>query len=137
VDAPTYGDALDIRYGSLSESARAGDTIPVTLAFRALSPLPLVYSAFIHVYDDTPPEDGGVIWTQSDSQLCEQYPTPLWQPGETIIQTFDLAIPAEMPPGSYTLNVGIYESPVGPRISLTGPITNHENYFELGQLEIK
>jgi len=137
VDAPTFGDFLEIRYSSLPESARAGDTIPVTLAFRTLNRLPLVYSAFIHVYDDTPPEEGGILWTQSDSLLCESYQTPGWQPGETIIQTFDLSFPAEMPPGLYTLNVGIYESPVGPRIPLTGPTTNPEQYFEIGQLEVK
>jgi hypothetical protein len=36
------------------------------------------------------------------------YPTSLWAPGETIVDQRDLPIPADLPPGEYGVNVGLY-----------------------------
>lgn len=134
--SPVFQDALRVRYAPLPRSIRASEQIPVVLAFRAEKPLPAVYSAFVHLQGDPTPYEGGRLWAQSDSWLCEPYPTTVWQPDETIVQTFSVPVSAETPPGTYTLAIGIYESPAGERIPLTAPITNPFHYFEIGTIEI-
>jgi hypothetical protein len=49
----------------------------------------------------------------ADGQRCGQrdgpgYPVELWRPGDTLISSFDIDVPADAPPGPYTLRVGMY-----------------------------
>jgi len=45
-------------------------------------------------------------------------PAQTWQPGDVIVQQHILKLPPDLPPGEYTLHVGLYHTPDGPRLPL-------------------
>lgn len=96
----------------------AGATLPLALYWKANQPLPADYTVFVHLVDaqgnklaqrDTPPLDGA-------------RPTTTWQPGELLRDNADLAIPAGVPAGTYTLLVGMYDAQTMAGINDSGPI---------------
>jgi 4-amino-4-deoxy-L-arabinose transferase-like glycosyltransferase len=75
------------------------------------------YTTFVHLRDnanqnaaqkDQPPAQG-------------QYPTSLWDAGEIIVDEVTLSL-AEVPPGEYTLVVGLYDFATGARLPLVDRI---------------
>jgi uncharacterized membrane protein len=61
----------------------------------------------------------GQVYVQNDSVPDHGlYPTSLWQPGEFVSETVTLPVPAERPPGSYTLHLGLYDPDTGQRLPL-------------------
>jgi hypothetical protein len=74
---------------------------------------------FIHLWGP-PKADGSVIYSQDDLVPCgNSYPTDTWRPGELLIETYRLSLPADMPPGAYTLHAGWYiyaNGAAGPRL---------------------
>lgn len=137
IETAVFGDALQIEPSNpLPDRVKVGETIAFNLNFQAIQPVAGNYHLFIHLYGTPSPYEGGPIWTQIDSPICPSYPMVLWQPFETINQQFELLLPADMPPGDYTLVTGLYKSPDGPRLSLTAPATNPWNHFELQRIEV-
>ena len=51
-------------------------------------------------------------------------------------QEFELPIPAGMPPGSYRIVAGIYESPAGARLPLTFPASQPDDRFDFQDIQI-
>ena len=74
------------------------------------------YSVFVHVVG---PEGG--TWTQSDAWPAQgSAPTSSWVAGQVIEDVHAMALPAEAPPGRYTIYVGLYDAESGGRVPLTG-----------------
>jgi len=121
----------------VSSTAQAGDVLTITLGLRALHPLDRDYSVFVHLYGDPTPYEGGVIWAQGDSQACATYPSRLWQTDETIVQHFMLRLPSDLPPGTYAVAVGVYESPAGPRLPITWPAPRANDFLELQKVAVQ
>jgi hypothetical protein len=89
----------------------ADDQQSVTLNWRADATFETDYTVFIQAWDvagqhiagfDGPPVQGN-------------YPTSLWSPGEIIVDIHFLD-PAQLPAGSYTLRVGLYNRASGERL---------------------
>ena len=120
----------------LPQKVQPGDTLHISLDFRAEQPTAEVYSLFIHLYGTPSPYEGGVIWAQTDSPLCLSYPMTAWRPFETINQQFTLSLPTNLPPGDYTLVTGLYNPANGLRLPLTAPAPNEWNHFELAPLAV-
>ncbi|MFQ5420861.1 MAG: hypothetical protein ACE5EY_10935, partial [Anaerolineae bacterium] len=131
-----FDDSVQLGFLGVPTTVSPGDELTIWLAFRAVHPIPKVISAFVHLYGYPLPTEGGHLWTQSDSQICEPYPSTIWQPEETILQEFRLKIPADIPAGQYEIHVGTYESPAGARLPLTGPITNLQNSYPIAKIEV-
>ncbi|MCZ7668390.1 MAG: hypothetical protein M5U34_14960 [Chloroflexi bacterium] len=69
----------------------------VTLAWQALAPLSLDYTAFVHLLGaDGPP------LAQTD-RPPGGHPTSDWRPGEIVVDTFVVDLPSDLPPGRYAL----------------------------------
>jgi hypothetical protein len=133
----TFGDALELRpLSALPASVHPGDVLAIDLGLRALRQLDRDYSAFVHLYGNPTPYEGGQMWSQGDSQLHPSYPPPCWRTDETFVQRFYLPIPADLPSGRYTVAVGLYESPSGPRLPVTAPEPQPWDYVPLGQVEV-
>ena len=45
-------------------------------------------------------------------------PPQMWQSGDVIVQRHTLKLRGDLPPGDYTLHVGLYLTPDGPRLPL-------------------
>jgi hypothetical protein len=81
----------------------------MTLYWQALSKPLADYTVFIQVIGPTNPASGSPVWAQTDNQPGQRsYPTSRWSPGETILDSHLLTIPAQLPSGTYELIAGLY-----------------------------
>lgn len=95
----------------MNGTVAAGETLDVSLTYRATSATPTNYIAFVHLLGPTKP-DGSPLWAQSDAEPCDGgLPTGRWQPGDLIRDTITLTIPDGAPPGEYRLVTGFYSWP--------------------------
>jgi len=81
-----------------------GETLTVRLAWQAVEEMEDSYRVFVHFVGD----DGRVV-AQSDGEPVDwTRPTTGWAVGEVVVETREIALPATLPPGAYTLRVGLY-----------------------------
>jgi len=92
------GDATLVGYRM--EGAR---TLHVVLYWRAAKKVEKDFTVFVHVTD---PSDR-VIAQQDRAPVFGAYPTTAWQPGELIVDAYDLRVDAA--PGAYSLVLGMYD----------------------------
>jgi hypothetical protein len=85
--------------------AREGDTLKLTLHWRALAAPERHYMFFVHVADPAT----GVPATQADAMPRGfTYPTGMWAAGEVVSDEVELSL-AGVPPGQYDLAIGWYD----------------------------
>lgn len=99
-------------------SVRAGATLPLALYWQAARTLPADYTVFVHLVD----AQGAKLAQRDLPPLEGRVPTSQWTPGELVRDDQDLAVPAETPPGTYRLVVGMYDSQTFASINEAGPI---------------
>ncbi len=111
----TLGDAVDLMgYEVSSPTARPGETVTLTLYWRARQPLPADYTVFVHLGDAAP------LVAQADGPpLAGRAPTSSWRPGQTVRDERRLVIRPDAAPGDYPLRVGLYLSSTGARLPVT------------------
>jgi hypothetical protein len=111
--AVTMQHPLDITFGSdihllgytlQPERPRAGDTLRITLFWQTDARLQERYVEFTHLIDNNLRKIG-----QRDDEPGHGYrPTVNWAPGQIIVDTLDMPILPDAPPGKYRLIVGLY-----------------------------
>ena len=52
-------------------------------------------------------------------------PAEMWQPGDVIVRRHLLKLPGDLASGDYTLHVGLYITPNGPRLPLRASGDEH------------
>jgi hypothetical protein len=87
-----------------------GGTIRLTTWWRASSPGEVALSAYAHVMS------GERLVSIGGDGLG--VPPQMWQPGDVIVQQHTLKLLSDLAPGDYTLHVGLYLTPDGPRLPL-------------------
>lgn len=97
-------------------SARPGETLGLSLAWRAEGWIARNYTVFTHLVgaDDVPV-------AQHDAIPRDGYATLFWAPGEVVVDYHPLTLPADLPPGTYRILVGLYTRPDGARLPVTAP----------------
>jgi 4-amino-4-deoxy-L-arabinose transferase-like glycosyltransferase len=92
-----------------------GDTLPLTLYWQAQNTPAEAYRAVVRLMDAS----GTAVAENTSPPGGVAYPTTQWRPAETLRNWHDLAIPATLPMGSYTLTVGVSSStPQNPPLTL-------------------
>jgi hypothetical protein len=91
--------------------ARPGDTLPVVLYWRALEPLEMDYSLFLHL--DAP---DGTTYASADEVNPEDIPTSHWPPALYVRNPLSMSLPADLPAVRYTLSAGLYDPESGERL---------------------
>lgn len=92
----------------------------LNLYWQPLQPLPYDYAIFLHLQNNQ-----GQTVAQRDTVIrATDYPTSHWQAGELAIDLADLAVPSALPPGQYSLEMGVYRIETGERLPLHGSPTN-------------
>lgn len=111
---PWQGKPAQFRLGNIAEilesnvpgATRAGDTITLTLAWRALTDVRDSYTAFVHVISDQ-----GELIAQLDSvPRGGRFPTEHWLANDIVPDQFLLPVRADAPPGRYRVKAGLYET---------------------------
>jgi hypothetical protein len=101
----------------LPAEARAGDFVPLTLAMTAPLTPTHYYVPVVSV--------GSVVYTQTtDSHLL----TTMWQPGEVVVERFDVALPHGLPAGDYPVTLQMADLSAGEHTELK---------LELGTLAVE
>jgi hypothetical protein len=107
------GNQVDlVGYDVERREARAGDTVRLTLFWRAREEIGEDYTVFTHLADAE-----GHIWAQDDSYPVDgDYPTSFWSVGEVVRDEYELALPSDVPAGEYEIEVGLYLGSSGVRL---------------------
>ncbi len=116
------------------DAARPGETIPVTLRWRALRSIGADYTAFVHLVGPD-----GQLHGQVDAWPVQgSYPTSQWTPGEEIPDPYQAQLAPDAPPGRYRVEVGWYLLATMQRLP-TVDATGHPNgdSFIVGEFEVE
>jgi 4-amino-4-deoxy-L-arabinose transferase-like glycosyltransferase len=100
------------------ERVRPGETLSVTLYWKALSDMDIPYTVFVHLLGS----DGQVVSGHDGEPVGGTRPTPGWVPGEYITDKHEVKFPDGLNPGDYVLEVGLYDAgaPSMPRLQILG-----------------
>jgi len=99
-------------YRVLNPQLRAGEAIHLTLYWTARGKVAESYTVFVHVLA----ADGYNVAGADSPPRNSAYPTDQWQAGEDVIDPHLVPLPADMPPGDYRLDVGLYRLDTGQRL---------------------
>ncbi len=118
-------------------AAGQADACRIALDFywQGLAEMELPYQIFVHVVNPQ-----GDIIAQSDHAPGRRgkEPTTGWLPGEVVLDPVDLPLPPDAPPGQYTLRLGLYLPPDGPRLQrLDTAGQPAADFVEVGTFEVR
>lgn len=111
-----FGESIRLRgYAWLKQEGAPGEVLPLALFWEATAPVGKRYKVFVHLLDDQEK-----IWGQRDSEPAGGgAPTIDWKPGEEIEDRIGLPIQADAAPGTYQVEIGMYEYPSMERPAIT------------------
>jgi hypothetical protein len=82
-----------------------GATLPVGLSWHSSQPVTRDLTVFTHLLD----ADGVIVAQQDRKPFHGRWPTPTWQPGEVLQDTQEIALPADLASGVYSIYLGLYD----------------------------
>jgi 4-amino-4-deoxy-L-arabinose transferase-like glycosyltransferase len=104
-----------VGYGLSDDVFEAGDVVHLSLRWQGLTHILESYSVFVHLIDSD-----GRMWAQHDgAPLRGLHPTTHWVTGEILSDPRELLLPANVPPGRYRLEVGMYLPETMEHLSVT------------------
>lgn len=92
----------------------AGDTVRLTLYWRALARMDTSYTVFNHLLA----ADGQTAGQWDGIPVGGTLPTTEWIRGEVIEDAYDIPVRTDATPGMYRLQVGMYDATTGGRIAV-------------------
>jgi hypothetical protein len=123
VDA-TFGDAIRLLgYDLATPEARPDETIDLTLYWASDGDIRQRYKVFTHLLGDVfNAAEGNFLWGQADNEpAANTRPTTTWRAGEVIVDEYAIPVAAGAPPGTYRIEVGLYDPVTGQRLPVLGP----------------
>jgi len=120
--AVSFADKMTlISYGLNGDAFQPGDRVRLSLRWQSLTPMSNSYSVFVHLVDAN-----SSLWAQNDgAPLAGLYPTTHWIPGEIVPDTREIGLPADIPPGRYRLELGVYQPEDLEHLAVTDEEGNH------------
>jgi len=106
-------DARLTGYDLSAPSARAGQTLTVTLYWQVLQPSQPDARVFLHLICP----DGQLVAQDDSVPGGGEYPSAIWSPGDAIRDEHTLEILPEARAGACTLSTGLYDFGTGNRLS--------------------
>jgi hypothetical protein len=123
----TYGDGILLTgYSLSSQSVTSGSDLTIALRWRDVGRMTTNFVVAIGLLDSN---NKPVV--QADGEVAG-YPTSAWRPGPDFTDTRKLTIPADLPPGPYTIYVGWYDPANGNRLTAHGDgVVQNSNLLEI------
>jgi len=101
-----------------SDQLQAGETVHLTLYWRALDEMEVSYIVFVHLINKE-----NQIWGQRDSVPGNgTLPTTRWVKGEVIADEYEFTVRPDAPPGEHLIEVGLYEAQTGQRLPVLSKV---------------
>jgi hypothetical protein len=127
VDAALDNGIVLDAYRIASRTLRPGETLDLTLVWRAAGgPTASHWKVFTHLLDSA-----SMVVAQRDAEPANNLrPTTSWKRGEQIQDNYGINIPSNLPDGSYTLEIGMYD---GEKRSIFDGKSDH---LLLGQVQV-
>jgi hypothetical protein len=90
--------------------ARPGESVHLTLRWQSLAPAEESYTVFVHLIDlgnqlVAPGPDYTPLGGAAPTHLW----IPKWLPGQQLLDPYRLEVPTDLAPGTYQIEVGLYE----------------------------
>jgi hypothetical protein len=105
--AVAVGDGINlIGYDLLPEAVRAGASLYLQYHWQVDAQPSVDWTIFNHVVDDSGTVVAGFDSPPGRSSLV----TTRWQAGWRVLDEYEVMLPAELPPGDYTLRMGLYDA---------------------------
>jgi hypothetical protein len=103
-----FADQIELLgYEVAQRSIKPGESLQVTLYWRALTPMNESYRVFVHLVGQDNRMAGGV----DVIPVRGAFPTVYWKPGDTLRDVVQIPVALNAVPGKYTIETGLY--PVG------------------------
>jgi len=90
-------------------TVRPGDTIPLRLGWKSLDYAEESYTIFVHLIDLANRPIVALDYTPLGGAAPTHLWIPKWLPGQHLTDPYRLQIPDDLPPGTYLIEVGLYE----------------------------
>ncbi|MDW8350555.1 MAG: hypothetical protein RML99_01485 [Anaerolineae bacterium] len=105
----------------------AGEAFTTTLVWHARARLSADYTVFFQLIGP----DGRIVAQHDSPPRDGRYPTRAWGPGEVTPESRSLFVPDDLPPGQYTLAVGLYDPIGGARLTTraSGSVETRDHAF--------
>jgi hypothetical protein len=117
----TLGHRLELLgYDLSTDSVAPGETLTLTLTWRALTEMETDYTVFTHLLA----ADGSMAGQQDRQPIWGSYPTSLWARGEVVTDVYTIPVSPTAAPGEHQLEVGMYVAETGMRLSIEGDADN-------------
>jgi hypothetical protein len=95
-----------VGYNMNTADLKLGGRLTIGLYLQAEGSIQGNYQIFVHLIDSS-----GTLVAQADRIAgADSYPTSLWQPGNLILNRFEIEIPNGLAAGEYQVVVGLYDS---------------------------
>lgn len=109
LDAPApavwqLGENFSLVSTALPAQQQPGDDLSFTLLWESLSRTSTDYTVFVHVVN----RDGVTVAQKDQQPLAGFAPTRLWEPGLHYRDEYHLPLPADLPAGNYSVQIGLY-----------------------------
>ncbi|MCG3206830.1 MAG: hypothetical protein FOGNACKC_00429 [Anaerolineae bacterium] len=115
-----------------AQNPAPGQILTINLIWQVQQPIPADFTTFVHLVTA-----GGNTVAQADViPGGGTWPTTGWSPGEWLTDTISLNLPADLPPGDYTLAIGMYRPDTGERLPLVGDTTG-QNAVQIPGVTVK
>lgn len=107
---------------------RPGETVPITLYWKADGSNGIPYTEFGHVLD----ANNHIVGQRDEQPVHGTRPTTSWVRGEYITDPHEIPINPGTPPGTYRVEVGLYDSRSGQRVTTGTP----DNRVIIGSIRV-
>jgi 4-amino-4-deoxy-L-arabinose transferase-like glycosyltransferase len=105
-DAKPISAKFDNRIQLLAFDLDQTKPIALRLYWRTNMKLERDYTVFVHLYSS----DGRLVAQKDSMPVNGTFPTTQWEANDTIVDLYWIAIPGDLPNGTYTLMIGMYDS---------------------------
>ncbi len=108
---PVQNDVALLGFDLPAKSAHAGDSVPVTLYWKALAPMQVNLRVFVHLMGPD-----GQLWGQSDKWNPADFPTGRWPLDHYVRDEHSALLRPDAPAGNYQVVAGLWDGSSGQRM---------------------
>jgi len=110
----TLGDGISLAgYDAQTIALETGKVLYVQLYWDVAQAPAQAWTVFVHLLDVTGEGAGRLVAGADSLPGAGSLPTARWQAGWRILDEYQLALPADLPPGEYALSIGLYDGQGG------------------------